>query len=99
MPITRTWSLIKRSLSHTSCSERPDTQGIVEGTADVNLTILNRLTEQYQIEVEGKTSLAARQVWTINDAVIQPSNRDVFLYAVTHSFSESGYTQSIVGIP
>jgi len=77
-----------------------DTSSMAQGTADINLTILNRLEESYQIEIEGKTSLAARQVWSVQDSVIQPSARDVFLYAVTHSFSqEGGYRQTITGTP
>jgi hypothetical protein len=74
-----------------------NTTELIQGTANVNLTLLNRLTEEYNARVKGRTALRARQVWTIADAFI--GTRNVFLYTVNHSFGATGYTQQIKGIP
>jgi len=76
-----------------------DTQAICDGTAEVNLALLNRLEESYSLTIQGITSLRARQVWTLDESFVGASNRDVFLYSVSHSFSESGYQQRITATP
>jgi len=76
-----------------------DTQVLADGSAEVNLTILNRLGETYNIDLEGSASTRAREVHNLTESFIGASNRPVFLYSVSHSYSESGWVTQVVAIP
>lgn len=76
-----------------------DSQSICDEVASINLEILNRLTETYTLSVEGDPSIRARQVRTLTESFVGASSLDIFLYAVQHIFTESGYVVSITAVP
>lgn len=77
-----------------------DTQEICDGTALVNLQILNVLTQSFEVEVEGDPAILPRTIATITDSYSGASNRKIFLYRVSHSLSsQGGYITSFTGIP
>jgi len=71
----------------------------VDGTADINLALLNRLDEKYSLTVEGDPAIRARGIGQITESFTSTTARDVFIYQATHQFSESGYTISLTCTP
>jgi hypothetical protein len=76
-----------------------DTQEICDATASINLTLLNRLQESYEMTVEGDPAIQARKIATITEPFLGVSGRKIYLYRVGHNISEAGYTCSITGVP
>lgn len=76
-----------------------DTQEICDATASINLTLLNRLQESYEITVNGNPNIQARKCATITDSFLGVSSRPIYLYRVGHNLSEAGYTTTVTGIP
>lgn len=79
--------------------EMLDTQAICDGTASVNLTMLNRLTESYELEVLGDPAIQPRSIATITETFSGASNRKVFIYRVEHMWNRDGYICSLTATP
>ena len=76
-----------------------DTQELADNTASVNLTLLNRLTETYTVEILGLPSLRSRQIYHITES-FTGADRDIFVYQCTHQIdSESGYFCTVTAVP
>lgn len=76
-----------------------DTQEICDGTATINLQILNRLTESYEVEVEGDPELWPRRIGEITESFSGANHRPVFVYRTSHILSEAGYITTLTLIP
>lgn len=76
-----------------------DTQAIIDGTVTVNLQILNRLTESYEVEIEGDWGIRPRMIASITESFSGASSRSVFVYRVSHSLSEMGFITSLTLTP
>jgi hypothetical protein len=68
-----------------------DTQAICDATASVNLELMNRLGQTWTLTVQGDSSVTARSIAHITESFTD-TDADVFVYRVSHRFSESGYT-------
>jgi hypothetical protein len=79
--------------------EMLDTQDIADGTATVNLELLNHLGETYTLDLEGIVGLHARQIYLLDESFTGTSNRKVFVYQVSHSIDESGFISHVTAIP
>ena len=79
--------------------EMLDTQAIADGTAEVNLELLNHLGETYTLDLEGIVGLHARQIYTLDESFTGTSNRKIFVYQVSHSLDESGFISHVTAIP
>jgi hypothetical protein len=71
-----------------------DTQAICDGTASVNLELLNRLGRTWTISVLGDPTITARSIAHITESFTE-SDADVFVYRVSHRFSEAGYSTEL----
>lgn len=77
-----------------------DTQALCDGTATVNLQILNHLTQSFEVEVEGDPTITPRMIGDITESYSGAVNKKIFLYRVSHNFSAgNGYITSFTGIP
>lgn len=79
--------------------EMIDTQELADGSASVNVEILNRLGETYSIALEGHPSIRARGVHLLTESFTGASSREVFVYQAEHNISEAGYVVSCTCIP
>ena len=80
--------------------EMIDSQEIADGAASVNLALLNRLSESFEITVLGDKTVQAREIATVTDSWIGASAREVFIYRALHTISESdGYQLNLTCIP
>mgnify|MGYP001587946447 CR=1 FL=1 len=79
--------------------EMIDTQAMADGAASVNLTMLNRLDEKYEITIEGDNTVKARDIGTVTESFVGASARDVFIYRCSNIFNESGWFTSMTCIP
>lgn len=76
-----------------------DTPEICNATANINLSLLNRLQESYELTLEGDPNIQARKCATITDSFLGVASRPIYLYRVGHNLSEAGYTTTVTGIP
>jgi hypothetical protein len=72
-----------------------DTQEICDATAAVNLELLKGLPITWTIDLMGDSSILPRTIYHI-DETFTISNNDVFVYKVSHNFSNSGFITSVV---
>lgn len=70
-------------------------QSNAQYVANVNLNLLNRLTEQLSCQVIGNPMLAARKVISVNSTLFNLSG-NWYIYTCQHEFSRSGYTNSLI---
>jgi hypothetical protein len=71
-----------------------DTQEICDATAAVNLEILNRLPVTYTLDLHGDASILPRTVYHVTES-FTGANEDVFVYRVSHTWSESGFVTNV----
>lgn len=71
-----------------------DTQAICDATAAVNLEILNRLAVTYTVDLHGDASILPRTIYHITES-FTGANEDVFIYRVSHNWSESGFITNV----
>jgi hypothetical protein len=72
-----------------------DTVGIAQLSADYNLQLYNRLSEQCSIKIEGRHDYDARKVITLDERLLSVTG-NWYIYSCEHSFSrEQGYTVSM----
>ena len=76
-----------------------DNDSLVNGTAQVNLAILNRLTESYEVEIEGDWAIQPRMIGALTESFSGASARPVFIYRVSHICSDSGFITSLTCTP
>lgn len=76
-----------------------DTQRLVDDTITVNLQILNRLSESYEVVIEGDWSILPRMIASITESFSGASSRAVFVYRASHSLSAGGFTTSLTLTP
>lgn len=72
-----------------------DTQSMASQSAAYNLELLNRLTQRMTITIAGKTGLQARQCVTVNLPEVGISSQKWYIYAIEHSWSETGYITNL----
>jgi hypothetical protein len=65
-----------------------DTQAMAQAAADLNLTLLNRLTEGVVVECEGDPDIDCRDTITVTEAWTGVAG-DWFVLAATHTFESS----------
>ena len=65
-----------------------DTQAMAQDTADLNLTVLNRLTEGVVVECEGDPDIDCQDTVTVTEAWTGVAG-DWFVLAATHTFESS----------
>jgi len=81
-------------------SDMLDTDELCQGAADVNLELLNHLTESLDLTVIGDPSVRVLGIADVTDDFIGFSARKVFLYKVAHNIDQkSGYYLSITAVP
>ena len=68
-----------------------DTQDMAQRSADYNLDLYNRLTEELQLTVVGDHRLRARKVVAVNDSYTG-LNQNFYIYSCEHQWGSSGYT-------
>lgn len=71
-----------------------DTQSLADQVSSLNLTLLNRLTESVNVQVEGDYRIEPRKFATITDTYLGISG-DWFIYAVEHTIDRSGYVCNV----
>ncbi len=71
-----------------------DLQSMANNAASFNLTLLNRLTEEMIVEVEGDQDLIARKVIHVNQSNLG-ENDDWYIYSSDHSYGRSGYITTL----
>jgi len=71
-----------------------DTQSICDATAAVNLELLNRLAQTLTIDLHGDSSIDPRSIYHVTESFTDTDD-DVFVYRVSHAFSEAGFTTSV----
>lgn len=71
------------------------TQSMAQDSADFNLELYNRLTRTVSCEALGDYRLHARDIVTITEAHTGVSG-DWFVYSLSHSFNDGGYTMRMV---
>jgi hypothetical protein len=76
-----------------------DSSEIISGTISVNLQILNRLTESYEVEIEGDWSIIPRMIASLTETFSETSARSVFVYRVSQNLSSSGFITSLTLTP
>jgi len=68
-----------------------DTQDTADKTASYNLQLLNRLTEQVQVQVQGEPSIHARTALKFTSAILGASEVEYYIYSCEHMLDQSGY--------
>lgn len=76
-----------------------DTQTLADNTASVNLDLLNRLTESYELELYGNVAYQPRLIFTLTESFSGANNRKVFFYRVAHRMDQGGWTTSVTAVP
>ena len=71
-----------------------DTQSMAQMAADYNLDLLNRLTVEATVTIEGNPNIEARDVITLNSSKLG-INTDFYVYTVDQNWSSSGYTTTL----
>jgi len=74
-----------------------DTQAICDGTASVNLEILNRLERKAEITLKGDATIQARNIYHITESLTALDD-DIFAYRVSHELSDSGFVTRVTAI-
>ena len=67
-----------------------DRQNIAQDSADYNLALFNRLTEQVSMGILGNWRYTARNVLTINESILG-FNKDMYILIAEHNWSKNGY--------
>lgn len=70
-------------------------QSNAQYVADVNLNLLNRLTEEFSCQVVGNPILSARKVISMNCTLFGLTG-NWYTYSCQHEISKSGYTCSLI---
>jgi hypothetical protein len=73
-----------------------DTDSICQATANVNLTLLNRISKTFTVTAIGDTSIRARNIATVSDAFVHPAAKEVYIFRANHMWSSSGYSVECV---
>ena len=72
-----------------------DTNNIAQLSADYNLQLYNKLSEQCSVKIEGRHDYTARQVLTVDERLLTISG-NWYIYSCEHSFAvQQGYTTSM----
>ncbi len=71
-----------------------DLQSMADDAAAFNLTLLNRLTKEMIIEVEGDQDLIARKVIHVHQTNLGEDD-DWYIYSSDHSYGSSGYITTL----
>lgn len=72
-----------------------DKTSIAQQAADYNLTLLNRLKETVNLEIEGNPNLFARDIINVQESILG-INGNYYAYAVEHNFGADGYKTTVV---
>ncbi len=73
-----------------------DDHGFAQKAADYNLALLNRVSWEAILTIEGRYDLEARKVVTINSTDFSDYNGDWYIYQLEHSLSKGGYVTNLV---
>jgi hypothetical protein len=77
-------------------SELIDTQGMADDSANYNLDLYNKLTENLNLEAEGDYRVRVRDTVSVTEPFIPDAEGDWFVFALSHRLAESsGYTMSM----
>lgn len=71
-----------------------DTQSMAQKAADYNLDLLNRLTVEATLVMEGNPNISARDIVTVNSASLS-LNTDFYVYTIDQNWSSSGFTTTL----
>lgn len=67
-----------------------------QDSADYNLALLNKLTEQVSLTLIGDPLYTARKVITLASTYFADINGDWYIYSAEHTWSKSGYVTNLV---
>jgi len=73
-----------------------ETTAFAQAIANYNLTMLNRLTYEMPLTIEGNPTYEARKCITVSSAKAEISSSLWYIYQLEHNFSKSGYTTGMV---
>ena len=77
-----------------------DLQSLADAVVQINLQLLNRLQESYELTLEGDPNIQARKIASLTEPFLGVSGRSVYLYRVAHSISENGgFITNVTAIP
>ncbi len=74
--------------------EMLDTQALCDGTAAVNLALLKGLPITWTLDLHGDATILPRTIYHITESFTESDN-DVFVYRVSHNWSESGFMTNV----
>ena len=67
-------------------------QGFAQDACDYNLSLMNRLSVEVSVSMEGNPNLACRNCVTLNQTVLDNTvNRLWYIYQLEHNWSTQGY--------
>lgn len=72
-----------------------DTTAQAQSTADLNLTMFNRLTETVRVTCVGNPAWIARTILSVTESFTGLSAAQFFVFGSTHTISNSGYSVSL----
>ena len=72
-----------------------DTVAEAQRTADINLTMFNRLTETVTLQALGKPSIRARDIVAVTEVFTGLSAAEFVVFAAEHSLGPSGYSMNL----
>lgn len=72
-----------------------DDSGFAQNAADYNLSMLNKLTYEVPVTIEGDHSLSARKVITVSSTSASISG-DWYIYQLEHQWNKQGYVVNMI---
>lgn len=75
-----------------------DVQDLCNATAAVNLALMNRVQETYNITIFGDVNVLPRRICAITDSFLGLSAKQAFIYKVSHDFGVGGFTTQITAV-
>jgi len=73
-----------------------ETVAFAQAIANYNLGMLNRLTYETQVTIEGRPTFEARKCITLSSVKAGISSSLWYIYQLEHTYSKSGYTTSLL---
>jgi len=76
-------------------SELIQTQGMADKSAEYNLDLYNKLTENLRVDAEGDCTVRCRDTVSVTEPYTEMDEALWFVYSITHRVDNSGYTMSM----
>lgn len=72
-----------------------DKYNLAKRATNFNLNLYNRLNESVNLQIEGNSSIDARQIIKLQDTILG-IDTDYYVYGVDHNWAKDGYTVNLV---